>query len=131
MIKVSDSGRHKRNCLPVMVKDFGIKGRGLVASKSFMKGDLILTDETVVSYQEDEDFEELMKHVDRLDVDDRKDYFNLVPKKLDLENISKDLYSPSEMDAYGIYDNNNISGDVCLTLSLLNHSCDPNSLWCR
>ena len=124
-----------------MLKDVGVKGRGLVASKEFKKGDLILTDKTVVSYEADDidygsrrQFEELMKLVDSLDVDDRKNFFSLEPNKLDLERIPRYLFTPGEkeyVDAFCIYKNNNICGDVCLTLSLLNHSCDPNSMWCR
>lgn len=141
-IKVSDWGRHKRNCMPVMIKDLETKGRGLVASKSFVKGDYILTDKTVVSYQLGEglvverrrQFEELMKLVDSLDADERKNYFSLEPNKQFLERIPKDLFPTSKkdyVDAMCIHINNSIEGDVCLTLSLLNHSCDPNSMWCR
>ena len=46
--QVGDWGRHKRLCHPVMIKDFGEKGRGLVASKNFSVGDLILKDKSVV-----------------------------------------------------------------------------------
>ena len=46
--QVADWTRHKRLCVPVMVKDFGEKGRGLVASKDFKIGDLIMKDKAVV-----------------------------------------------------------------------------------
>ena len=45
----ADWARHKTLCLPVMVKDFGEKGRGLVASRDFNVGDLILDDTSVIS----------------------------------------------------------------------------------
>ena len=140
-VKVSDWGRHKRNCKPVMIKDMGIKGRGLVASKAFVKGDLILKDKVVVSYKADcffshsrRQLEELMEQVDNLEVDDRRDYFNLEKNLLDMKRIPESLFEPSEkeyIDAWCIYTNNRIRGHVCLTLSLLNHSCDPNSIWSR
>ena len=46
---MGDWARHKRLCVPVMVKDFGEKGRGLVASKDFKVGDLIFKDTSVAS----------------------------------------------------------------------------------
>ena len=88
----------------------------------------------VVYFDRRRQFEELMKEVDNLDVDDRKNYFSLTRNKHDLERIPSDLFLPSEkeyVDAWCIYINNEIRGDVCLTLSILNHSCDPNSMWCR
>ena len=126
-----------------MIKDMGIKGRGLVASKAFKKGDLILKDKAVVSYRYEEDevcpdsrrpLEELMEHVDNLEVDDREDYFNLGTNMRNQKMIPETLFSANEkdyVDAWCIYINNRIRGDVCLTLSFLNHSCDPNSMWCR
>ena len=45
----ADWPRHKRLCLPVMVKEMGEKGRGLVASRDFKVGDLIFNDKLVVS----------------------------------------------------------------------------------
>ena len=50
--QVKDWTRHKRFCVPVMIKDFGEKGRGLVASRDFKIGDLIMTDKAVVSMPE-------------------------------------------------------------------------------
>ena len=47
--QVADWARHKRLCDPVMVKDYGEKGRGLVASKNFKAGDIIFKDTSIVS----------------------------------------------------------------------------------
>ena len=44
-----DWPRHSENCIPVMVKDYGEKGQGLVAAKAIKMGELILTDKAVVS----------------------------------------------------------------------------------
>ena len=46
---MADWPRHKMFCLPVMVKEMGEKGRGLVASRDFKVGDLIFNDKLVVS----------------------------------------------------------------------------------
>ena len=47
--QVEDWPRHRENCIPVMVKEYGEKGRGLVAAKNIKMGELILTDKAVVS----------------------------------------------------------------------------------
>ena len=46
--------RHKRLCLPVMVKEMGEKGRGLVASSDFKVGDHIFKDKSVASIKRKE-----------------------------------------------------------------------------
>ena len=127
--------------MPVMIKDMGEKGRGLVASKAFTKGDLILRDKTVVDYEAEDiyydsrtQFEELMTHVDKLPVEERQEYFQLAMNPHEGMRIKKDLFSPAEneiVNAWCIYKTNRIMGGVCLTLSLLNHSCDFNSMWVR
>ena len=47
--QTKDWPRHIDNHIPVMVKDYGEKGKGLVASKAIKMGELILTDQAVVS----------------------------------------------------------------------------------
>ena len=44
-----DWPRHIDNHVPVMVKEYGDKGKGLVAAKAIKMGELILTDKAVVS----------------------------------------------------------------------------------
>ena len=44
-----DWPRHTENCVPVMVKEYWEKGQGLVAAKDIQMGELILTDQAVVS----------------------------------------------------------------------------------
>ena len=44
-----DWPRHRDNCVPVMVKEYGEKGKGLVASKAIKMGELILNDKAAVS----------------------------------------------------------------------------------
>jgi len=43
-----DWPRHSDNCVPVMVKEYGEKGKGLVAAKNIKSGEQILTDKAVV-----------------------------------------------------------------------------------
>ena len=44
-----DWPRHRKNCIPVMVKEYGEKGKGLVASKNIKMGELILIDKAAMS----------------------------------------------------------------------------------
>ena len=44
-----DWPRHSDNCVPVMVKEYEEKGRGLVAAKDIKMGEQILTDKAMVS----------------------------------------------------------------------------------
>ena len=50
--QAEDWPRHKENCVPVMVKEYEGKGRGLVAAKDIKMGELILTDKAVVSKED-------------------------------------------------------------------------------
>ena len=80
--QVGDWARHKRLCVPVMVKDFGEKGRGLVASKKFNVGDLIFKDKSVAHLTTDhlQIFEyakygkEIYAHISKLSGADQKDF---------------------------------------------------------
>ena len=62
--QVADWARHKRHCDPVMIKDCGEKGRGLVASKDFKIGDLIMKDKAVVlsKYKHTKPLEAFSRH---------------------------------------------------------------------
>ena len=44
-----DWPRHSDNCVPVMVKEYGDKGQGLVASKDIKMGEQILIDKAVLA----------------------------------------------------------------------------------
>ena len=44
-----DWPRHRDNCVPVIVKEYGEKGQGLVSAKDIKMGEQILTDKAIVS----------------------------------------------------------------------------------
>ena len=46
----ADWDRHKPNCVPVMVKEYGVKGTGLVASRDIEMGEQILVDKPVIKW---------------------------------------------------------------------------------
>ena len=85
--QAADWARHKRLCDPVMVKDFGEKGRGLVASKNFKAKDLIFKDISVTSVPViiddltpiyvDKCGKEVYAQISKLSDADKKDFFEL------------------------------------------------------
>ena len=72
-----DWGRHKDNCIPVMLTELKGKGRGLVASRDIQVGEVIFTEEAAISW------------------------------------------NPPDVGSFHLF----------LNLSLINHSCAPNSAW--
>ena len=147
-----DWTRHKRLCVPVMVKDFGQKGRGLVASKNFEVGDIIFKDTSVVNMNKarfvlsmQRSTEEYIKvvgeiytQISTLSETDQKDFFDL-SRSAKVDSFLSQHFNGSipERDkrAYSIFENNliascdNKEGHLYLKGSLVNHSCDPNTLW--
>ena len=143
---MADWARHKRLCDPVMIKDFGEKGRGLVASRDFKIGDLIMKDKPVIlSKIKNEDLnkkdictflclgEEIMVQIRQQTDKIKGDFLKLYPsirilKLLDFLDTDKVLPGPLKQ-AVAIFINNRIGGKIYLKLSLINHSCDPNVAW--
>ena len=147
--QVADWPRHKRLCLPVMIKDFGDKGRGLVASRDFKVGDLIFNDKLLCSTAKSPDgifsnvpalhAQEIHAQILNLTKKEQEEFFELSESKLALQAISdinlsmhpRSHIPTNRKKAYAIFFNNKF-GDVdrnhlSLNFSLLNHSCDPNS----
>ena len=145
---MGDWTRHKRLCDPVMVKEFGEKGRGLVASKNFKVGDLIFKDTTVASIIITDEFltidnvmkygKEVYDQISTLSDADQKNFFELSGSaKLDVI-VSSPAFGiiPEKFKrVFSIFKNNSIGSasdekeeDFYLKYSLLNHSCDPNTI---
>ena len=135
--QVSDWPRHKGLCMPVMVRDLGDKGRGLVASRDFKAGDLIFEENTIVKDVSDNlQFvsknislygKRIVTQLSKLSESTQKDFLNLTRKQkvMDDESIIPEEYRI----AFAIYVNNSIAGNLFLDLSLINHSCVPNTMW--
>ena len=124
-----------------MVKDFGEKGRGLVASRDFNVGDLILDDTSVISEFQRwnvELWKDLRRQVTQLSINDHADFFNLTESEIyrsQIEQRNKHI-NMRWKKALTIFLSNRIPGDggqnhLFLNLSLVNHCCDPNSMWCE
>ena len=71
-----DWSRHKRLCVPVMVQKTAHKGNGLVASRDFKMGELILKEKACMARGEDSG-QEALSQLNRMTADDRSDFYNL------------------------------------------------------
>ena len=72
-----DWSRHKRLCMPVMVQKTEHKGNGLVASRDFKMGDLILKEKACMSRGREPGPEEALSQLNKMTADDRSDFYNL------------------------------------------------------
>ena len=74
-----DWSRHKRLCVPVMVQKTEHKGNGLIASRDFKMGELILKQKAVMSRGEGGLWpcQEALSQLNRMTADDRSDFYNL------------------------------------------------------
>ena len=129
-----------------MVKDFGEKGRGLVASKNFKVGDLIFKDTSVASiiYADKAPTTELVKYgkevyaqISKLSVVDQKTFFELSGSARFDDFFSHPLFGsiPEKFKrAWSIFHNNHREtcdkdkAHLYLKYSMINHSCEPNAL---
>jgi len=140
---VGDWPRHKdkRLCVPVMVKDFGEKGKGLVASRDFKIGDLIMKETAVISSTEQINLfptdvrnygAEICKQLQLLPEDVRAEFFELSASKELPEKLADPNYAmvpENLMRVVAIFVNNRIGNKIYLSMSLINHSCDENANW--
>ena len=72
-----DWSRHKRLCMPVMVQKTEHKGNGLIASRDFKMGDLILKEKACMSRGREPGPEEALSQLNKMTADDRSDFYNL------------------------------------------------------
>jgi len=120
-----DWSRHKRLCVPLMVQKTEHKGNGLVASKTFRIGDLILKEKACMSRGKDPG-QETHSQLNKMTAEERSDFYNLTRcPDADVNGAS------SEVTA--IFNNNamfsgadNETGSLFLSYALINHSCSPN-----
>ena len=76
--QVADWARHRRLCVPLVIKEMGDKGRGLVATRDFKMGDLIVKDKAVAVLSEDIDHnqfylvaEDIFHQIEKLSKEDK------------------------------------------------------------
>ena len=135
----ADWERHEWNCVPVMVKEFPGKGRGIVAARDIKMGDQIFIDKQVVKLTMNVQYRpvdpgfmtSLKEQIKKLPTEAKSQYYKLTAS--DLPNI----YSVSSSD-FGIlklFLNNckmhlvkdQYTAALYLNAALVNHSCVPNA----
>ena len=125
--------------MPVIVKEMGAKGRGLVATKDMEMGTLIVKEKAAVKVRKgfqaamgDEAFgREIERQVSNLSKEEQEEFSKLTKnKKTMLDPFVPEKYK----EIIAIFENNRIlstesESGVFSTVSLLNHSCIPNAAW--
>ena len=119
--------------MSVSVKDVGEAGRGLVADKDIKHGELITSDTAVICIPDNllmwEAGEEIMRQAKKMSSKEKEEFYKLT------KNISPKAQRIGKFwEETCAFFNNAITTDDsfrCLFpfLSVLNHSCDPNSFW--
>jgi len=134
----------------VVTENTGDAGNGLIAIKDIKVGELIVKDSAVIAIPANVDVwesgEEIVRQLKKLSYAEKEEFYNLTRKEgicqlfediLDNPGIDAKIHSKAEKNAkfsdeISIFFNNAIITDdsfrcFFLFLSLLNHSCDPNS----
>eukprot|EP00092_Neocalanus_flemingeri_P068476 GFUD01083701.1.p1 GENE.GFUD01083701.1~~GFUD01083701.1.p1 ORF type:complete len:327 (-),score=99.46 GFUD01083701.1:9-989(-) len=130
--------------MSVTVRHIGEAGHGLVALKDIKVGELIVRDTAGTAIPGNETGEGIVRQLKRIRSAQkeliRKDGFHELYDE-SMEDASRDSKIHFKVpriakfcDEISIFFNNDIETDDCfrcllLYLSLLNHSCDPNSFW--
>ena len=89
-----DWARHRRLCVPVMVQRTEDKGNGLVASKHFGMGDLILREKACLSRSK-ENGPDIFSQLNKMTADERNDFYNLTRNVLILQTRQENPFSDS------------------------------------
>ena len=143
-----DWERHKDNCIPVMLTESRGKGRGLVASRDIQIGQLILTEEAAVTYNIEKGSvfgrlrdvstyinntiqnasKSVRNQVKRMSRERQSQFYNL--GGYGSRSTSEDPWI--ELEIFMVNrtpDDETETEHLFLNLSLINHSCAPNTAW--
>ena len=118
-----------------MIQQTEDKGRGLVASKNFSTGDLILKERAVATVRSKgkEAGPEILSQFNKMTSDERSDFYDLTKGHVEEMEGRTDLDRHlSELTS--IFNNNaifsgsgNETGSLFLSYALINHCCSPNA----
>ena len=140
-----DWPRHRQFCIPVMVTEIPGKGKGLVASKDFKKGQVIFKETVAINVHAPSDIvplQELKEQITRLSEEQKNKFYNLtaegnfnqaqeVAALREKCLLELDIFSSNCLTKDIVFSNRPVTGAgensfLFITLSLLNHSCAPN-----
>ena len=131
-----DWPRHSQFCIPVMVTEIPGKGKGLVASKHFKKGE-VLFQETAGIFLHTPSYmvplKELKEQISKLSVEQKTRFYQLVPKgKIHQAELAPAFRENCILELDIFVSNRLVCEDksrLYLSTSLINHSCAPNVLY--
>ena len=136
-----DWSRHRQFCIPVMVTEIPGKGKGLVASKDFKKGQVLFRETAaitihVLSSSNIVPIQELKDQISHLSEEQKYRFYQLTPK--DYFNKSQlaaavrenclqelDIFATNRLIQESIEEDESINC-MFIASSLINHSCAPN-----
>ena len=134
----ADWERHHWNCVPVMVKEFPGKGRGIVAARDIKMGEEIFRDKPVIKLAMDakgvpvdpEFMTSLKDQIEKLPAEAKLQYYKLTARGL--QNIYNVSRSDFEIFKLFLHNAKTMGKDeytawLHLNCALVNHSCVPNS----
>ena len=140
-----DWNRHEWNCVPVMVKEFPGKGRGIVAARDIKLGEIIFTDKPVITLAmnaqgmpvDPEFMTSLREQIEILPKEAKLQFYKLKPGIQD----NSFLVSNNNVESLNLFLNNSIhrlrkdenstTALLYLNMALVNHSCVPNAAFSR
>jgi len=131
-----DWPRHSQFCIPVMVTEIPGKGKGLVASKDFKKGQVLFQEASVIIVHAPSGIvplQELKDQISKMSEEQKNKFYQLKPRgffnqaQLDAALRENCLH---ELDIFVSNSVKRINDDDKMSLfpsnSLMNHSCAPN-----
>ena len=139
---MADRPRHKKNCIPVILKEIEGKGRGLVAARDFEIGDLIFTDKPSFIVKEKgfwDMFLSVLNQIDNLSEEEDSSFYAMTEPWPTLDRGSEldkawldfcESYRNIEMTILiqnGVVQKKWSHVSLYLNAALINHSCSPNA----
>jgi len=129
-----DWPRHSKYCIPVMVAEIPGKGRGLVASRDFKKGELIFKETAAITIHAPSEMvplNELKEQISKLSEEQKTRFHKLTPQGIFNRTQLASALKQDCLQELDIFVSNSSelhdTLSLFLTPPLLNHSCAPNA----
>ena len=128
-----DWPRHSQFCIPVMVTEIPGKGKGLVASKHFKKGQIIFKETAAIAVNGPGvmvPLQELKEQISKMSVEQKTRFYQLSPRKKINQAELATAFRENCIQELNIFLSNSLVYEdktrLFLSNSLINHSCAPN-----
>ena len=134
--QVEDWPRHREFCIPVMVAEIPGKGKGLVASKNFKRGQVLFKETPAISVHSPSSIiplQELKDEVSKMSDEQKNKFYQLTPKGNFNRAQLASAFSENCLTELDIFFSNSLVANpvasekhLFITPSFINHSCAPN-----